>query len=289
MNTRENSLRGQRSSTLLRAAVIAWGLMAAAGAVWAQAPYTTWRDYKGSPDSSNYSALTQINRSNVSRLEAAWSYVSHDAIEYPFAPLVVGRTLFVVARGGSLVALDAATGNELSVHDFSGGQARGGGRGRGGVGINGYRGLNYWESRDGSDRRIFVRAGGFLQAIDAETGKLVQSFGDNGMVDLRVGIDRNDGPVTSRSPGRVFENLIILGSATGTGYDRPPGDIRAFDTVTGKLVWVFHTVPHPGEFGYETNPEDGWLHTGGANNWGEMSVDVKRAATESFRDSGHTQ
>jgi len=257
----------------LRYAAAVW---LAAGAAAAQAPYTTWRDYKGSPDSSNYSALKQINRSNVGRLGVAWSYDSHDKIEYPFAPLVVGRTLFVVANNGSLIALDATTGKEIWVHDFGRASGGGGGRGRGAAGINGYRGLNYWESRGGTGGRIFVRAGGYLQAIDAQTGNLVQSFGDNGLVDLRLGIDRNDGPVTSRSPGRVFENLIILGSATGTGYDRPPGDIRAFDTVTGKLAWVFHTVPHPGEFGYETNPKDGWLHTGGANNWGEMSVDVKR-------------
>jgi quinoprotein glucose dehydrogenase len=262
--------RRPKPAVLLMTLLACW----AGDAVFAQAPYTTWQDYKGSPDSSNYSALTQIKRSNVSHLVAAWSYESHDSIEYPFAPLVVGRTLCVVASNGSLVALDAATGKELWVHDFRDGAAGGGGRG--GAGINGYRGLNYWASRDGSDGRLFVRAGGYLQAIDVKTGKLVGPFGDNGRVDLRLGIDRNDGPVTSRSPGRVFENLIILGSATGTGYDRPPGDIRAFDTVTGKLVWVFHTVPHPGEFGYETNPKDGWLHTGGANNWGEMSVDVKR-------------
>ncbi len=286
MNAEESSLQGKRPSALIRryprlrrslgVAVMAWGWSTAAGVALAQAPHTSWRDYKGSADSSNYSALTQINRSNVSRLATAWSYDSHDQIEYPFAPLVVGRTLFVVARSGSLAAVDAGTGKELWVHDFGGAAGRGG-RGRGAAGINGYRGLNYWESRDGSDGRIFVRAGGYLQAIDAKSGKLVPSFGDNGQVDLRVGIDRNDGPVTSRSPGRVFENLIILGSATGTGYNRPPGDIRAFDTVTGKLVWVFHTVPHPGEFGYETNPKDGWLHTGGANNWGEMSVDTRRA------------
>ena len=269
----------RHSQGALGSAALTFGFLAAAGVAQGQAPYTTWRDYKGSPDSSNYSALKQVSRSNVNKLEVAWSYETSDQIEYPFAPLVVDRILFVVARSGSLVALDATTGKELWVQDFKGTPAatasRGGG-GRGGAGINGYRGLNYWEGPNRSGARIFVRAGGYLQAIDAKTGKLVDSFGDNGRVDLKTGIDRNDGPVTSRSPGRVFENLIILGSATGTGYGRPPGDIRAFDTVTGKLVWIFHTVPHPGEFGYETNPTDGWLHTGGANNWGEMSVDVKR-------------
>jgi quinoprotein glucose dehydrogenase len=268
----------RRIRDIFRAAGLTWSVLAMAGTALSQEPYTAWRDYKGSADSSNYSALRQINRSNVNKLGIAWSYDTNDQIEYPFAPLVVDRTLFAVARNGSLVAVDATTGKELWVHDFRDTPlavpARGG-RG-GGAGISGYRGLNYWKSRNASDERIFVRERGYLQAIDARTGKLVQSFGDNGRVDLRTGIDRNDGPVTSRSPGRVFENLIILGSATGTGYGRPPGDIRAFDTVTGKLAWVFHTVPRPGEFGYETNPKDGWQHIGGANNWGEMSVDVKR-------------
>jgi quinoprotein glucose dehydrogenase len=115
-----------------------------------------------------------------------------------------------------------------------------------------------------------------LHAIDARTGKLVDSFADHGKLDLKIGIDRATVPLGSRTPGRVFENLIILGSATGEGYLAPPGDIRAFDVVTGKLVWVFHTVPRPGEFGYDTWPKEAYKYLGGVDVWGEFTIDVKR-------------
>ena len=119
-----------------------------------------------------------------------------------------------------------------------------------------------------------------LQEIDAKTGKSIMTFGTNGVVDLRVGLDGRDpatiGNIQSSTPGEVFENLIILGSAPGEGYMSPPGDIRAYDVLTGKLVWTFHTVPRPGEFGYDTWPKDAWKYIGGANNWGEMTVDTAR-------------
>jgi len=116
--------------------------------------------------------------------------------------------------------------------------------------------------------------------VDAKTGKSIMSFGTNGVVDLRVGIDGRDpdtiGNIQSNTPGEIFENLLILGSATGEGYMSPPGDIRAYDVRTGALAWTFHTVPRPGEFGYETWPKDAWKYIGGANNWGEMTVDTRR-------------
>jgi quinoprotein glucose dehydrogenase len=115
-----------------------------------------------------------------------------------------------------------------------------------------------------------------LHAIDARTGKLVDSFADHGKLDLKTGVDRATAPLGSRTPGRIFENLIILGSATGEGYLAPPGDIRAFDVVTGKLAWVFHTIPRPGEFGYETWPKDAYKYMGGVDVWGEITVDTKR-------------
>ena len=89
-------------------------------------------------------------------------------------------------------------------------------------------------------------------------------------------IRRRIGNIQSNWPGEVFENLIILGSATGEGYMSPPGDIRAYDVLTGKLVWTFHTVPRPGEFGYDTWPKDAWKYIGGTNNWGEMTIDTRR-------------
>jgi quinoprotein glucose dehydrogenase len=234
----------------------------------------SWKDYLGGPDSSHYSPLKQITPNNVRKLEVAWSYSTGDNGTYFFSPLVVDNVAYVAAKQGALVALDATSGKELWVHSFppAGGGA-GGGRGGG---IAGQRGANYWESKDRSDRRIFVTSGGFLHAIDARTGKSVVSFADEGRLDLKTGIDRTTVPLASRTPGRIFDNLIILGSATGEGYLPPPGDIRAFDVRTGKLEWVFHTIPRPGELGYDTWPKDAYQYMGGVDVWGEITVDEKR-------------
>ncbi len=167
-------------------------------------------------------------------------------------------------RNGAIVALDATNGKELWIHD----------------GLTGMtpRGMNYWQSADGSDRRILFAVESYLQAIDANTGQSILTFGRNGVVDLREGLAR--GPETPRvqsnSQGRVFENLLILGSAPGEGWMSPPGDIRAYDVLSGHLVWQFHTVPQPGEFGYETWPKDAYKYVGGVNSWGEFSVDEAR-------------
>ncbi|MBT9329675.1 PQQ-binding-like beta-propeller repeat protein [Paracidobacterium acidisoli] len=242
------------------------------GTLFAQQTRTTWEDYLGGPDSSHYSALKQINTGNVNKLEVAWTYQTGDELSYTFSPMVVDNVAYFAAKSGSLVAVDATTGKELWVHNFgptTGMPSRFGG-------IAGMRGANYWQSKDGKDRRIFVPAGGFEQAIDAQTGKLVDSFADHGKLDLKIGIDRTGRPLSSRTPGRIFENILILGSATGEGYLAPPGDIRAFDTVTGKLLWVFHTIPRPGEPGYDTWPKDAYKYMGGVDVWGEITVDPKR-------------
>ena len=245
-----------------------------AGSLTAQKDRTSWKEYLGGPDSSHYSPLKQINRDNVGKLEVAWSYSTGDDGVYFFSPLVVDNVAYVAAKQGSLVALDATTGKELWTYSFpTSGNRSGGFRASG---IAGQRGANYWESKDRSDRRIFVTSGGYLYAIDARTGKLVESFAENGRLDLKTGIDRTTIPLASRTPGRVFENLIILGSATGEGYLPPPGDIRAFDVRTGKLVWVFHTIPRPGELGYDTWPKDAYKYMGGVDVWGEITVDEKR-------------
>ena len=204
----------------------------------------------------------------------AWTYETGDQISYVLAPIVVDRTLYGAAKNGSLVAIDATNGKEIWTYQFP---PTTGGRGGAG-GISTYRGLNYWESKDRSDRRILVQVGGFLQAINAQTGKVVETFGAGGRVDLKTGMTRPTAPSSmgSKSPGQVFENLIILGSATGEAYGSPPADVRAFDVVTGTLAWVFHTIPHPGEVGYETWPKDAWTYTGGAANWGELAIDEKR-------------
>ncbi len=241
------------------------------GTAVAQQPQGNWSDYLGGPASSHYSPLKQLTPSNVNKLDVAWSYVTDDDISYTFSPLVIDNIAYIAAKKGSLVAVDATTGKELWTHSLTtpGAASRF-------SGIAGMRGANYWESKDRKDRRIFVSAEGSLQAIDAKTGELVDSFADHGKLDLKTGIDRATRPLSSRSAGRIFENIIILGSATGEGYLAPPGDIRAFDAVTGKLLWVFHTIPRPGEFGYDSWPKDAYKYMGGVDVWGEISVDTKR-------------
>jgi quinoprotein glucose dehydrogenase len=242
-------------------------LFSTAGVAADEGQFGTWREYLGSADSSQYSSLTEINKSNVKQLAVAWTYFTGDSKEYLFNPLVADGMIFVQAKNNSIVALDAATGHELWVHPFQGPVTT--------------RGINYWESQDRADRRLFTINGGFLTAIDARTGQTVNSFGDNGRMDLRIGLTDRDwslsAPIQTNNPGRVFENLIIMPlMRSGGDYAYLPGDIHAYDVRTGKLVWVFHTVPRPGEFGYETWPKDFWSRSGGGIDWNELSVDEKR-------------
>ena len=257
-----------RAKSFVRVAALFPGIFLTAGILSiAQNPDTGWTDYLGGPDSSHFSPLKQITPQNVSKLQVAWSYPAGDG-NYSMSPLVVGDIAYVAADRGALVALDATTGKELWSHAFAGGGMR--------AGISGQRGINYWESKDHTDGRILVTTGGYLYAIDARTGKSIDSFADHGRLDLKTGIDRTPTALASRTPGRTFENLIILGSATGEGYLAPPGDIRAFDVRTGKLAWVFHTIPRPGELGYDTWPKDAYKYMGGVDVWGEFTVDEKR-------------
>jgi quinoprotein glucose dehydrogenase len=268
-----------RSSRARHAAVVACTGVAVVGTLLAQAPErrparptaaaakasSHWEDYGGGPDSSKFVDLTQITPQNVAGLTVAWTYPVGDNNVYQFNPIVVGTTMYVLAKNQSLVALDATTGKELWIHAGLRGMAR--------------RGINYWESPDGRDRRLIFQINNNLQAIDAATGKSILTFGKNGIVDLREGIGRDPSlfsRVQSGTPGKIFENLLLLGSSPGEGYVSAPGTLRAFDVVTGKLVWAFHTVPHPGEEGYETWPKDAWKYVGGANTWGEISVDPRR-------------
>ena len=256
--TSKTSLARYVAGSIAAAAVAG---LAGAAALSGAAEQREWRDYAGGPDSSRFVAAKQINKSNVSRLQVAWTYPEGQT---DFNPLVVRGVVYTRGAGTSFVALDAATGKEIWKHP----------------GVQGFanRGINYWESRDGKDRRLIFSASNFLQAIDAQTGQDIRSFGTDGRVDLRVGLDRDPKTINqqTRTPGRVFENLIIMGSATNQEYASAPGDIRAFDVRTGALVWTFHTVPRPGEYGYDTWPEGAWKTVGGANNWGEQSIDVQR-------------
>jgi quinoprotein glucose dehydrogenase len=230
----------------------------------APAPHTTWRDYGGSPDSSKFVAMNQITKANVGQLQRAWIYPAADTLNYQMNPIVVDDVMYVLAKNNSLVALNATTGEEIWIHANLRGIAR--------------RGVNYWESSDRSDRRILFQMNNYLQAIDARTGKSILTFGLNGLVDLKQGLGRDGSNVRAQSstPGKIFENLILLGSAVGEGYLSPPGHLRAFDVVSGKLVWTFHTIPQPGEFGYDTWPKDAYKYAGGANMWGELSIDANR-------------
>jgi quinoprotein glucose dehydrogenase len=222
-----------------------------------------WPGYGNGPDNARYFASGRINRSNVDRLRVAWTYPYGDT---GFGPVVARGVIYGRGRNGSLVAVDAGSGKELWVRENMAGMTS--------------RGMNYWESADGTDQRLIFSMNALLQEVDAKTGKSIASFGANGVVDQREGIDGRDpatiGNIQSNTPGEVFENLVILGTATGEGYMSPPGDIRAYDVLTGKRVWTFHTVPRPGEFGYETWPKDAWKYVGGTNAWGELTIDTRR-------------
>src|ERR1700723_3218742 len=216
----------------------------------AERSFDTWSQYLGGADSSQYSSLKQINKSNVKQLEVAWRYETGPGT-YTFNPVVVDGVLYVLAQSNTVVALDATTGKQLWAHPN--------------MGAVGARGMNYWENKDRSDRRLFFINAGNLTAIDARTGQTINSFGDNGRVNIANGLDR-DPPraMQTNNPGRIFDNIIITPlPAGGASYDSNPADIHAWDVRTGKPLWTFHVVPHPGEFGYDTWPPDAWKTVGG--------------------------
>jgi quinoprotein glucose dehydrogenase len=248
--------RGSRTASAIAVVFVA---LVGFGALAAQSKVTTLPAL----DSSNFRPLDQITKSNVSQLEMAWFY-PYGAPRW--TPVFAHDVLYGLGRNASaLVALDATTGKEIWVHD-----------GVSGITTNG---INYWESADGRDRRLIFAIDSFLQQIDARTGKSILTFGDNGISDMRVGLPRAEGTsvrTQPASPGRIWRNIMIFGGQSGEQIMTPPGDIRAYDVLTGKLLWQFHVIPRPGEFGYETNPPDGYKYIGGANNWGEMSIDEAR-------------
>ena len=242
--------------------VLALGVvsLSSAGIISAARSGKWWWDNLAGPDSSSYVDVDQIKKSNVGQLEVAWTY-PYAAVG--FNPIVVNDVVYTSGRNGSLVALEAATGKEIWIHEKLNGMTG--------------RGMNYWQSDDGKDRRLIFWINNFVQEIDATTGKSILSFGTNGYVDLREGVTRGESMGWNPgSAGKVWKNLLIIGMTPGEAFMSPPGDVRAFDVVTGKKVWQFHTVPEPGEFGYETWPKDAWKYVGGANNWGNLSVDEER-------------
>ncbi|OLB57353.1 MAG: pyrrolo-quinoline quinone [Gemmatimonadetes bacterium 13_2_20CM_2_69_23] len=230
-----------------------------------------WSRYGGGPESMRYSPLTQINRANVKRLQVAWTFDASDGTvgtELEVNPIVVHGVLYATTASLNVVALNAATGQLVWRFDpYDGRHVRGeGGR---------VRGVAYWG--DGQDERIFVGVQQFLYALDAKTGRPIGSFGHGGRIDMRDDLRPGEKLMISLgTPGIVYKDLLILGSRTAESLPTPPGDVRAYDVRTGTLRWSFHTVPRPGEIGYETWPKDAWTYTGAANNWAGMSLDVSR-------------
>uniref|UniRef100_Q029Y3 Pyrrolo-quinoline quinone n=1 Tax=Solibacter usitatus (strain Ellin6076) TaxID=234267 RepID=Q029Y3_SOLUE len=220
----------------------------------------------GGTDNIRYSPLTQINRENVGQLKEAWSYDSHDAFkdsEMQSNPIVVDGVLYATTPKLRVVALDAETGREIWAFDPAGG-AEPQRRYR-------HRGVTVYQER------VFFTHRNFLWALDRKTGKPIPSFGSEGHIDLREGLDRQveKMSVSASSPGVIFEDMIILGSTVPETLPGSPGHIRAFDAKTGKLRWIFRTIPRPGEFGYDTWSKDSYLASGGANAWAGLSVDAK--------------
>ena len=232
---------------------------------------TDWAHYGGSTDNNRSSALKQINRSNVSKLRVAWTYDTGDAFpgsEMQCHPLIIGGVMYATTPKLRVVAVDAVTGKEKWRFDPHDGREK--------IGHSRARGVTYWA--DGADHRIFVTARHWLYALNADTGQPIPSFGADGKVDLREGLGRpaREMTITSTTPGAVYRDLLIMSVLVSEGLPSSPGHIRAFDMRTGKVRWVFHTIPQPGEPGYETWPKDAYQYSGGANNWAGMTVDVKR-------------
>lgn len=230
-----------------------------------------WAVYRGDAASTAYSSLDQINRETVGQLEVAWTYHTGDASAgnrsaIQCNPLVTNGMMYVTSPQLKVIALDPATGKELWKFDPF--------RGKEASGVN--RGVAYWE-KDG-DKRIFMAAGPYLYALDADDGAVIESFGREGKIDLRQGLGRDPAKlaVWATSPGIIFGDLLIQGTALGEGYDAAPGIIRAYHALTGEVVWTFNTIPQPGEPGYETWPEGAYKEAGGVNSWAGMSLDEKR-------------
>lgn len=226
---------------------------------------TDWPVYGGQSADDRYSPLHQIDRTNVHKLKVAWTFDTNEKGGLQTNPLIVGRVMFGFTPSQKVIALDAATGKHLWTFDS------------GTPGLQPTRGLSYWT--DGTQSILFAGLLSNLYAIDPANGKLVSSFGEGGKIDLRK--DLTEGDISQAfaaltSPGLVYKDMIIVGFRAPETQPALRGDIRAYDVHSGKLRWIFHTVPRPGEPGYETWPKDAWKVTGAANNWAGMALDEKR-------------
>jgi quinoprotein glucose dehydrogenase len=223
-----------------------------------------WPIYLGE-NGAHYSPLAQINKDNVKQLQIAWTYDTEETGGLQTSPIVIRGILYGISPSQKVFALDAATGKLKWKFDS------------GIVGTQPNRGLAYWESGNSTDHRIIVGVMNFVYEINADDGNAIASFGDHGRIDLREDLGRDPAAVSIAltSPAVVYKDLFIVGGREPETLPCPPGDIRAYDVRTGKLRWSFHTIPHPGEFGYDTWPKDAWKAIGSANNWTGMTLDSK--------------
>jgi glucose dehydrogenase len=228
------------------------------------APSRGWPALGGGPQGIRYSSLDQINRANVRQLEVAWTFDSGEEGGLQASPIVVDGVVYTTTPKHHVVALDAATGALRWKFDS-------------GIALSGAnRGVTYWAS--GDDRRVFTGQDHFVYALDARTGRPIADFGRAGRIDLAEDLGRPpaDQSIRLTTPGVVYKDLLIVGGRVSEGLPATPGDVRAYDVRTGARRWSFHTIPHPGEPGYETWPREAWRYTGGANNWAGMAVDEAR-------------
>lgn len=235
--------------------------------LFAQSRNVDWPMFGGTPDNTHYSTLSQITPANVGKLKVAWTYQTHDEFkgsEMQTNPVVIGGVLYGTSPKLRVFALDATTGKELWSFDPNFGKPAPS-RFR-------HRGLVV------TSDRVLVTYRNLLYALDRKTGKPIPTFGDSGAVDMRTAFDRPMERITisASTPGVVYGDLYIIGSTVSESLPSSPGDIRAYDVQTGALRWVFHTIPRPGEFGYETWPADAWKVSGGANAWSGVTIDQQR-------------
>ena len=246
--------------------------------------YTGWSAYAGSKDGIRYSSNEQITAENVSELQVAWTYSSNDKdtgnrSQNQCNPIMVDGILYATSPKLKLFALNAATGEQKWSFDPATEDTAAKSDPYAFFKVT--RGVMYWQDDKGADKRIIYSVGSKTYSINAMDGKPVRSFGKSGFIDLSENLDREPGSfsdfVANSTPGIVYKDLLILGTRVSESADAAPGHVRAFDIRTGERKWIFHTIPHPGEVGYETWPDkDAWKKLGGANNWGGMSLDEKR-------------
>jgi quinoprotein glucose dehydrogenase len=224
-----------------------------------------WPAYGGAPENQHYSPLAQINKSNVKQLQVAWTFDTQETGGLQTSPIVVNGVMYGISPSQKIFAADAATGKLKWKFDS------------GIAGTQPDRGLAYWSGGNNDAGRIIAGVMNFVYELDAATGLPIASFGDRGRVDLRENLGR--APATAflvlTSPAIVYKDLLIVGGRASETLPASPGDIRAYDVRTGKLRWSFHTIPHPGELGYDTWPKNAWKSSGAANNWTGMSLDSK--------------